>query len=114
MSPSLVKILPARLLTLGEEYLISIFLPPMVLDSVAAGLCADARLAAAMSAPAHIERDFMVYSSLGRACQRAGSYSTSNEPRTPWWLLLLSRQSDNVLFGQSRNVLLTGSSLEGG
>src|ERR1039457_5076716 len=89
MSPSLVKILPARLLTLGEAYLISIVLPPMVLDSVAAGLCADARLAAAMSAPAHIERDFMVYSSLGRACQRAGSYSTSNESRTPWWLLLL-------------------------
>src|ERR1017187_1040982 len=28
--------------------------------------------------------------------------------------LLLSQQSSNVLFGQSRNVLLTGSSLEGG
>src|ERR1039457_2490688 len=26
----------------------------------------------------------------------------------------VSRQSDNVLFGQSRNVLLTGPSLEGG
>src|SRR5215467_4958918 len=26
----------------------------------------------------------------------------------------VSRQNDNVLFGQSRNVLLTGSSLEGG
>src|SRR5512144_2633281 len=26
----------------------------------------------------------------------------------------VSRQSSNVLFGQSRNVLLTGSSLEGG
>src|ERR1017187_1166255 len=27
---------------------------------------------------------------------------------------MLSQQSSNVLFGQSRNVLLTGSSLEGG
>src|ERR1019366_951939 len=30
------------------------------------------------------------------------------------WKGCLSQQSSNVLFGQSRNVLLTGSSLEGG
>src|SRR6202162_1260604 len=30
------------------------------------------------------------------------------------WKKSLSRQNDNVLFGQSRSVLLTGSSLEGG
>src|ERR1019366_2613766 len=39
---------------------------------------------------------------------------------TPFWLpakrffFELSQQRENVLFGQSRNVLLTGSSLEGG
>src|ERR1017187_7410726 len=31
-----------------------------------------------------------------------------------WLTSSLSQQSSNVLFGQSRNVLLTGSSLEGG
>jgi hypothetical protein len=48
-------------LTLGEQYLMAMVLPPTVLDSVAGGLCAHARLAAA-SAP-HSKRDFMVYSS---------------------------------------------------
>jgi hypothetical protein len=35
-------------------------------------------------------------------------------PELEAWLERLSQQSENVLFGQSRNVLLTGSSLKGG
>jgi|ERR1039458_836008 hypothetical protein len=66
MSPYFVKILPARLRTLGEEYLISTFLPPTVFDSVAAGLCAHARLAAPSIAP-HSKSNLMFYSSFGIA-----------------------------------------------
>src|ERR1700692_5008418 len=37
-----------------------------------------------------------------------------SSPRLQWFFGSLSQQNENVLFGQSRNVLLTGYSLEGG
>jgi hypothetical protein len=54
-----------------------------------------------------------LYDNLRHNC--LGERVRLEQERIPYgWLERVSQQSENVLFGQSRNVLLTGSSLKGG